>query len=554
MYNFILMKISFWRICPIFILLLQFLLCKESIGQVSNRNITPYSYSKNLHENNIPIRSFILDAPTITSLKEKGKKNEEVGIVMPFSVSLQKEGLWENVEGQGSICRIRIQVPNAEGFTLFYQNFDLPSGAYFHIYDLTKKHLLGGYTSKNNTPQKKFNTEIIEGTDCILEYYEPFSVEQHNVFEITEIGFIYKSVKNATDFGQSSSCHVNINCSEGDAFRKQQKAVCRILIKENGGLKWCTGSLVGNTKNDCTPYVLTAFHCAAKAKLEDYAAWIFYYQYEGLTCINPITEPISKTITGATLRAHSKDGGDSSSDFILCEINQKIPTMYDVTFNGWRKTNISSPSGAAIHHPFGDIKKISTYKFPLTSSSFGGVIGNTHWQVIWGSTPNGHSVTQEGSSGSPLYDVNGLLIGTLTGGAATCTDKNLPEFFGKFSEHYTPSGATKSSERLIDWLDMGLSGTASIGLISVNDCPFVSAVEEVISSTVNFKILDNTMVISAGEFIKQVELVSLQGQILETVKSNNLSVILDISGLSKGPYFVNLQFTNVRIGKKIMIE
>ena len=42
---------------------------------------------------------------------------------------------------------------------------------------------------------------------------------------------------------------------------------------------------------------------------------------------------------------------------------------------------------------------------------------NTAFTVGWVSNANGWGVTEGGSSGSPLFNSNGLQIGTLTGGS-----------------------------------------------------------------------------------------------------------------------------------------
>mgnify|MGYP000861796849 CR=1 FL=1 len=72
-------------------------------------------------------------------------------------------------------------------------------------------------------------------------------------------------------------------------------------------------------------------------------------------------------------------------------------------------TNTLVPSSTFIHHPAGDIKKISMDNDPATihtqTVNWGGVFGtspaNTHWRVI----PD-VGIYQPGSSGCPLFDPN----------------------------------------------------------------------------------------------------------------------------------------------------
>ena len=80
--------------------------------------------------------------------------------------------------------------------------------------------------------------------------------------------------------------------------------------------------------------------------------------------------------------------GRKGSDGLLLLLNKNIPESYDVYFNGWDRTNNISLSGAGIHHPGGDYKKISTYGKILPSSitwlnsdSDDQGMTNAHWNI-----------------------------------------------------------------------------------------------------------------------------------------------------------------------------
>ena len=79
------------------------------------------------------------------------------------------------------------------------------------------------------------------------------------------------------------------------------------------------------------------------------------------------------------------------------------------------RENTASPNGVGIHHPAGDEKKISTYSRNDDQCGLGRY--PTPTGVLSGRDSNGWGVTEGGSSGSPLFNNNGLIIGTLTGGA-----------------------------------------------------------------------------------------------------------------------------------------
>jgi PKD repeat protein len=139
------------------------------------------------------------------------------------------------------------------------------------------------------------------------------------------------------------------------------------------------------------------------------------------------------------------------SDFLLTLLKIRPPSSYNAYLAGWSTSNTGSPSGVGIHHPSGDIKKISTYTQTLLSTTWGGTPG-THWQVKWAATTNGHGVTEEGSSGSPIFNNAKLIVGQLSGGSSFCTQPNNPDAYGKFWYNWDQTGTT-ANRRLKDWLD-----------------------------------------------------------------------------------------------------
>ena len=57
---------------------------------------------------------------------------------------------------------------------------------------------------------------------------------------------------------------------------------------------------------------------------------------------------------------------------------------------------------------------------------------DAHWNVIFDKTTNGHSITEGGSSGSPLFNENKQIVGTLTGGNSTCRLTNGNNYTASF--------------------------------------------------------------------------------------------------------------------------
>lgn len=424
----------------------------------------PISFSpkSRLDDADVPLINMpLLDMQMVAS---RDSANEELGNVpyfsylMPVAINLQNSGEWETLYNGDRVWRLAIKSKYAKALTLLYSNFHMPEGARLYIYNEDHSQVLGGFTSINNKPSGEFATGILAGDVSYLEYYEPASVSGEGVIDISHVGHAYRFVEDWTR--GSDPCQVNVNCSEGNNWQDEKKGVVRIVVVSNQGQGLCTGSLVNNTNLDCKNYILTALHCGVSSTASHFNQYIFYFNYERSGC-NSGGVTSNQSITGCTARASSNDGGgNSGSDYLLVELNNSIPSSYNPYYNGWNASTTASGSGVGIHHPSGDIKKISTYNSTLTTTGWG--ISGTHWRVYWIATANGHGVTEGGSSGSPLFNSQGQIVGTLTGGGSYCsqTPNPDPDAYGKMSYHWA---SNSNGQQLKNYLAPGSSATSLNG-------------------------------------------------------------------------------------------
>lgn len=438
----------------------------------------------------------------------------------------------------------------AEGMSIkaFLEIESLPLGD--TLFALNEQGNALEYLTHSNYRQKKWST--LESNDLLVLHYK--GSKPNLKIKSYSLG---RSSKKAEDFGDSQFCEVNVNCSEGNNYQDIKNSVVRILTKIGSAYFWCTGSIINNTSFDHTPYLLSAEHCALNASnfadSTDLSNWEFYFHYESQGCTSPASEGnlANNKITGAFLRAHSHDnGGDTGSDFLLLELdlsfnNGVFPPSIDPYFAGWSRADVTSSSGVCIHHPEGDLKKISTSTTPSVSGEYGTTMTNTHWLVTWSQTQHGHGVTEGGSSGSPYLNGNKQIVGTLTGGYASCSFNTGEDFYGKFSYHWDQNG-TSASYRLKDWLDPQNTGALTLSGATLSDSapPYEEKVLSIAPNPVRLGKLYINGLYTVGDIT--IQIYNLQGNMVYPRFSDRPSIDIAEGGyipvdyLPNGPYILRL--------------
>jgi lysyl endopeptidase len=390
---------------------------------------------------------------------EKILKEDETGPGTRFaapihiSLGLEDSGEWTELDNGDAIWRLRLRSQGAIALAVLYDEFYLPPGAALFMYSEDRRQLLGAYTFNDNPPGGRFWTGLIEGEAAVLEYYEPAGVRGQSRLHIFRVDHAYhrekyqegEKILESFGFGASMACNVNINCPAGANWQNQKRGICRIIMVVEEGMGYCSGSLMNNTNEDGTPYILGAYHCQdGYTPLWD--MYRFDFNYEGEGCNNPVQEPPFNSLLGSTYRA-----GRQANDFILLELLSAIPTSYNLYFNGWDRRSVAPANTTIIHHPRGDIRKI-------THDQDAAVIfnGSITWDNGVTTPPLHHFRVQfemgtfeSGSSGSPLFNQDGRVVGQLHGGTPTCSVSEA--FCGRLSMSW--NGGNTPSTRLRDWLD-----------------------------------------------------------------------------------------------------
>jgi len=483
-----------------------------------------------------------------------------VGIEVEQFLNGQSNGEWTTTAKGDRFWRLQIKAKDAQAIGVLFDRLFLPEGSELYAYNESRTEKLGAFTSENNT-NSEWAIAPIRGESIILEYFSPAPVTKIPTLDISGISYIFRgfdATVSRTGFGDSGPCQVNVNCPEGDLYRSVQRSVVRIFTKSGPFFGFCSGALVraASPSESCPPYVLSADHCSENTSTSDFNQWVFYFNYEGPSCANPANENglTNESMVGCDLIANSGVGDISAgSDFLLIELDADVPTSFQPFFAGWSRAAAPSTGGVSIHHPAGDIKKISTYSQTLLTGSWPGTATpNHHWQVYWTSTSNGHGATEGGSSGAPLFNSNNEIVGVLSGGFSSCTNASSLDYYGKFSTAWASDG-TANDKKLAPWLDpSGQNFMAWSG--SDNQCAPMSLTE---SEEVGVQLFPNPVWMELSweshNLVLNVEVMDASGRIVFSGEANDTEGKVDVRGWASGVYFISLESAENRFVKQFIV-
>ena len=401
--------------------------------------------------------TWVFETPDVASLlaedaiiDPKGDSPWRFGHNNYTSLNLNNSGSWIETSDGSKIWRVVISCEEALTVNLTFSETLIPNGNELYVYNPEKDFILGSF-NENHIYKGELGTELIPGNTVVVEYFIPNGNSLGSV-NISTVTHGYRTANEFAEkaFGSSGSCNMNANCPDGASWVNERNSVVMLVSGSSG---FCTGALINNTLNDGTPYVLTANHCYSNP-----TNWIFRFNWQSENCNNPSGQPSFVSLSGATLRSRR-----TPTDFCLVEItggldNGTVPASYSPFFSGWDNTGDIPTSTVCIHHPAGDIKKLAFDDDAASvSQSMGSTEASSTWTVQW----DRNTTTEGGSSGSPLFDQNHRIIGQLWGGGASCQNLNSPDYYGRVSKSWEPTGSNTTNQ-LKHWLDPNSVGAGFV--------------------------------------------------------------------------------------------
>ena len=373
------------------------------------------------------------------------------------SLSPATHGQWDTIPARGYVWRLGIRAENAQSLNLFIENYRLHLGMALYVHG--DNTTVGPFDASNGGV---LPVQSLSGDMVIVEWNIP-QASQRNYFTITNVGYGFRDMGRIARQSQlwADHCNIDVNCKTGNHWQRESRSVVlmeTVLMENDGRIRWqrCTGTLINQAvePHRKRPYILTANHCISTP--EHALNTIFIFGYEKPYCDGPnITRPTTG-LSGSRLVATKRE-----LDFTLLELRNNIAAVHRPFYAGWN-TSTTAPQGVVgIHHPQGDVKKIAVANSTLVTGTFYApdinllCDANAHWIVRrWD-----EGVTEGGSSGSAIFDMEHKIVGTLSGGMATCANP-VNDYYSKFSEQWNKYPQAETSLRR--WLDPDNTGVTSL--------------------------------------------------------------------------------------------
>lgn len=522
----------------------------------------PYSFKNTISQVVPTIEIEALDAEALLAEDAAipGKDHAlRIGVTKDVNYSIANSGRMDMLPDGGRVWRLAFHMDEATFTSMNFSTFNIPDGAELYLYTPDREYVIGKFINKNQMEDGTFYPQELPGEDIVVEYYEPANVAFHGELVINQISqgyydfFHIKGIEGLIG-NAVGSCHPNAICYD-NTWHAQINSVACYTMTGGGYVSMCTGSMINNTANNNKQYFLSANHCYTAS-----ATYKFYFLYQSTTCTGT-NGNITKTATGCNVKA--KDDGNSSSDFMLLEITGTINPAYDVYLAGWDNSGTlptNPTSCAAIHHPGGDTKKFSIPQNINNGTLYGyGKFWLANWSYQYGTT-------EQGSSGSALFNKDKLIVGQLYAGSSSCVagqpeDSQGPsgwDLYGKISNSWTNNNNSNNAKKLKPWLDPNNTGATTLQGRWMNGAP--SGICST-NSAANLNIYPNPttgIVTISGSFNEGEGFCNVYDMMgnLVTSKTVNLNgeTTLNFSNLTSGMYMLEISDNSNVYRSKILIS
>ena len=326
--------------------------------------------------------------------------------------------IWNEISSGGIVARFAVISPGALALRVGLNFTNIPEGAELRFLGAEDgDNVIGRIESTEiqrlRREQPIYWTPVTDGEQQIVEVYLPAAADVNALrFSVDSVSHMIVSPYGSLGGAKLSQvCEIDVQCaSQTTAFVNAKNAVARMVFTSGGSSFVCTGTLLNDlVPSSQIPYFYGANHCIS-TQAEASTLTTFWFD-EKPACATGTSAP-TQVAGGAALLVNV-----AAHDALLLRLNNPPPD--GAFFNGWDASAITAGSGmSVIHHPAGDVKKVSLGQVKGFTPSPG--VGGSFINVGYTSAS-----TEGGSSGSGILTLSNnqyFLRGGLYGGAASCSN------------------------------------------------------------------------------------------------------------------------------------
>lgn len=395
------------------------------------------------------------------------------GVPVPLEVDVQASD-WHSAGDGTAVWSLTLNSADASFLGLRLNAPQLPEGAELRLLG-EDGQLRGPYANEHRNSRGQLWIPVVHGDSAELELRAPSAATSEVQLGAVELHYGLHPLDGTAPAtkaqGDAGGCHNDVACPQGTDWPRAIRSTALLII---GNQLVCNGVLLNNTRDDGDPLVITADHCGIRADDDadgfpaESVTAVFNFQAEQCDSTRRVAQ--ADDIEGAELLFRHR-----SSDTTLIRLDRAPPADFNARYAGWDASGNGAASGSGVHHPSGDLKKISLFEQPLSAGrvtiSDGGTRTGSQeveaWRVDWAD-----GVTEPGSSGSGIWNPQQQLLGVLSGGSSQCGTDGLllgigaqpeiqgPDFYGRLAVAFDSPGELGTPLR--SFLDPAASGARSL--------------------------------------------------------------------------------------------
>ena len=340
-------------------------------------------------------------------------------VLVEFAGDDVRWGAMKKTEDGGRVWSAAVRSAGAFGLRLHFDFLWLPEDTELYVFN-EGGEVFGPYTGAGPLDTGEFWTQMVTGDEVYIQlrvHGKAGNTRLRNTyFDVVGVGHVGARFGDvAAKVGTKSFCSYNEPCVENvecvnadSAVNNSRNAVAHIQFVDGIYLYACTGGLVNNTSGDQTPYFLTANHCLSTDSVASTLDAFFQWSVAcGDQCPAQWMDPVGVPRTSGASVVKT----NPISDYTLLELAQPAPAGSALL--GWTAAPIAFTNDAMLYrisHPSAAPQAYSAHRVDTSAPQCG-------------SWPRGERIysrdvvgaTEGGSSGSPVVNAAGQLVGQLSG-------------------------------------------------------------------------------------------------------------------------------------------